>query len=301
MKRALILGLLSVALVIPSAAIAATPTESVADATVNIYCTYKSGNKRYSSTGSGVFVTHGGTILTNAHVALPFLIQTGTGKPVSKCVVRTGSPAKAAYTAELLYISSDWIRENLPELRKRQPRGSGEGDFALLHVTSAKKGSELPLSFPALLPEHNVLVENEDVIAAGYPADDLTYSEVEHALMQKIATTTVTSVRSFSRPHPDVIMLAPSPIARPGVSGGPIATASGSLLGIAAAVDAGGEEERAIRAITLGHADRMLLADTNLSLVSTLLLPPEYVKTRTRESLSPQLLRDLSKVYLKSR
>lgn len=301
MKRALLAFLVGLAIVWPGSIFAATPTETVADATVNIYCTYKSGSKRYSSTGSGVFVTHSGTILTNAHVALPLLLETGTGKPASKCDIRTGSPAKATYTAELLYISPDWIRGNLGELKKKRPKGSGEGDFALLYVTGAKKGSALPLSFPALLPEHNVLTENAPVIAAGYPAGDLTYKEVERKLKLVTATTTVTSVRSFTRPHPDVIMLAPSPLARPGVSGGPITTDAGSLLGITAAVDSSSDADRSIRAITLGHVDRLLIEDTGLSLAYTLLAPRAQIASSTDASLGAQLIRDLSKVYLKSR
>lgn len=302
MKRALLAFVLGLAISWPGAAFAATPTETVADATVNIYCTYKSGSKRYSSTGSGVFVTHSGTILTNAHVALPLLLETGTGKPASTCEIRTGSPAKATYTAELLYISPDWIEGNLGELKKKRPKGSGEGDFALLYVSGAKKkGSALPLSFPALLPEHNVLTENASVIAAGYPAGDLTYKEVERKLKLVTATTSVTSVRSFTRPFADVIMLAPSPLARPGVSGGPITTDKGSLLGITAAVDSSEDDERSIRAITLGHVDRLLTEDTGLSLAYTLLAPRAQIASSTDSSLSAQLIRDLSKVYLKSR
>src|SRR3989338_5130017 len=45
------------------------------EATVNLYCRIRAGRKQYISTGSGVFISERGIILTNAHVAQFFLLE----------------------------------------------------------------------------------------------------------------------------------------------------------------------------------------------------------------------------------
>src|SRR3989344_56515 len=119
---------------------------TVEDATVNLYCRLKSGKTVYGTSGSGVFISDRGVILTNAHVAQYFLLAKDTLRVKGECWVRIGSPAKATYTASVLYLSPSWIDANAAGLKKKQPTGTGEGDFALLYVTGAKSGT-IPAQF----------------------------------------------------------------------------------------------------------------------------------------------------------
>src|SRR5690349_10285815 len=71
----------------------------ITDATVNLYCRLKAGKQLLSASGSGVFISDRGVILTNAHVAQYFLLAGEKGRVTGWCSVRTGSRAKEAYTA----------------------------------------------------------------------------------------------------------------------------------------------------------------------------------------------------------
>ena len=280
---------------------AAEPTEAVKSAVVNIYCTYSSGKKTYSSTGSGVLIGNRGVILTNAHVTLPFLISGKDAKNSKGCVIRTGSPAKDRYTADLLYISPTWIKNNTKTVAKNEMRGNGREDFALLHITGAKEGT-LPETFPGL-PFAEVtslpLVETIELLVSGYPAAHLSYKEVGRALTLQAATSTVTSVRTFERPYHDVVVMSPSEVGSAGVSGGPITRPSGELVAIATAVGTGSKaEERSLRAITLAYIDRTLRTNASSSLSSFIAGDLKTRAEHTRNSLTPSLLRSITKALL---
>ncbi|HYE23280.1 MAG TPA: serine protease [Candidatus Paceibacterota bacterium] len=301
MARAYALGILSFLLLLPGTTFAA-PVDDVAAATVNVYCTYKSGSRTYSTTGSGFFIDSRGIIMTNAHVAVPFLLTDKKGKTLSDCDIRTGSPAKDRYEARVLYISPEWLEENVEELKKGRPRGTGEGDFALLQVTAAVKGS-LPTSF-ASIPvalSGNVL-EGDTLIAAGYPAEKLSFKEVQKKLKLETTAPTLTSVRYYVRPYADLIVLSPSKLSASGASGGPIATADGRAIAITTAVEEKkNQDERSLRAITLSYVDRVLLLDVGKPLSLMLLSDLEPLVARTSASLSEDLLTSLRKALLKRR
>lgn len=260
MKRAAFLVLFAVFFLLPQGVSASTLEE----ATVNIYCQYKSGSKIYSSTGSGVFISERGVVLTNAHVVQPFLVVGKKGK----CSIRTGSPARNTYTATLLYLSPTWTLERIDELKSKTPRGTGEGDFALLYITGSESGV-LPAQFPVVPFDESVFLplENEAVVLAGYPSGGLSFKKVEKKLTYEEDSTTVEAVRTFSRPYPDVLSLAPSSAGEPGVSGGPVLDSAGVLSAIATAIEnTGSKKERSVRAITLFHIDRTLLTEAGTTL-----------------------------------
>lgn len=260
MKKVAILVISGLFLLLPGVASASTLSE----ATVNIYCQYKNGSKLYSSTGSGVFISDRGIILTNAHVVQPFLVVGKKGG----CTVRTGSPAKATYTAALLYLSPTWSANEVEELRSKTPRGTGEGDFALLYITGAEKGT-LPTKFPSLLFDETVYTpaEGESVTLAGYPSGGLSFKNIERKLNYEEDETTVEAVRTFSRPFPDVLSLAPSEAGEPGVSGGPVVDSAGVLSAIATAIEnTKSKDERTVRAITIFHIDRTLFSEASTTL-----------------------------------
>lgn len=230
-------------------------------ATVNLYCTFRSGNKRFAASGSGVFVSERGVILTNAHVAQYFLLPRKEGKVTGSCSVRTGSPAKDQYTASVLYISPKWFAGS-----PTSPTGTGEYDFALLYVTDAKKGS-LPSLFPKLPIEVAESPRVTDgVTIAGYPTEKLSSDAVRKKLKISAASSTVTNVRNFT-PHvlADVLTIAPSTANAHGVSGGPIINSQGEVIGLATAVSSG-KTDRTLRAVSLPYINRTLQAETYLPL-----------------------------------
>lgn len=247
---------------------------TVEDATVNIYCTFQKGRKTYSSTGSGVFISERGVILTNAHVAQTLLIPLGKKAPKGSCTIRTGSPARATYKASLLYLSDTWVADNLQALADKNPKGTGEGDFALLYVTDAVGGT-LPTTFPSLFPDTRELTESDVgtlVTESGYPAGTKSFKTTEKRLPFQSEVVTVENIHSFSNTAPDILTLSASRVAAPGVSGGPITRPDNTLIGIAAAVeDSKKKSERRMRAVSLSHMNRSLINEEGVSLYSLLL------------------------------
>lgn len=243
------------------------PEPPVPEATVNLYCRIKSGNKTLGVTGSGVFIDERGIILTNAHVGQYFLLASSTSRLKSDCSVRTGSPAKAVYEANVLYLSPAWAARYANIVSEPNPKGTGEYDFALLYVTKARgKQKTLPEHFPAV-PFDTIATfeEGNGVLAAGYPAEGLGFKEVRSRLDAHAASSTITSVRTFASNLPDVIGLSPSSVARSGVSGGPILE-NGLLIGIAATMGSGNSDEASLRGISISYINRILTAETGLSL-----------------------------------
>lgn len=266
MKMSARIGLFIVAALLISTPVEASSSveKLVEDATVNIYCSFRSGSKLVSSTGSGVIIDERGVILTNAHVAQA-LLALKEKKVKGSCVLRSGSPALGEYPVSLLYLSPTWLSDNLAELKKKHPRGSGEGDFALVYVTPPRLGM-MARPYPTLPIATSPVYEDEETIAAGYPAETLDFEEVENELVQEVATPTITSVRSFTRRQPDVFLLEASTIGSAGVSGGPVADSNGNLLGIMTAVESSKKKERVTRGITISHIARELSsASTSLS------------------------------------
>lgn len=274
--------------------------DPVRDATVNIYCRVKSGNKILSSTGSGVFVGDRGIILTNAHVAQYLLLAESRKKVSGGCTVRTGSPAKDAYTASLLYLPSAWILENKEQLSKKVPTGTGIYDFALISITGAKKGT-LPTSFPDIpVDVVRTVAENEGVTVSGYPADKLDFDEVKKKLLSITASSTVTKVQTFETGTADLITLAPSAAGGSGSSGGPIVGTAGKVVGITVAKSTS-KDTPSLRAITLPYIDRTLTAQTGYNL-SSLLLNDYSIRTSATNALtSPELMQLIEKSVFKKR
>lgn len=274
--------------------------DPIRDATVNIYCRVKSGNKILSSTGSGVFVGDRGIILTNAHVA-QYLLLESSKKVTGGCTVRTGSPAKDTYIVSLLYLPTAWIEENRDELSKKEPRGTGIYDFALISVSGAKRGV-LPTSFKDIpVDVAHVAKESEGVTVAGYPADKLDFNDIKKRLFGITASSTVTNVQTFTEAGTaDLITLAPSAAGGSGSSGGPIVSTAGNVIGITVAKSTS-KENPSLRAITLPYIDRTLMAQTGYNLGSLLLSDFTVRSSRTNALTSPELIRVIEKGVFKKR
>lgn len=236
---------------------------TVEDATVNLYCVLEAGNKVMSTTGSGVFISDRGIILTNAHVAQFFLVADEDGSVQGECRVRTGSPAEATYTAELLYLPPQWLEESAPELKKRSPKGTGENDFALLYVTDA----DGPLPF---LPSASTTPqEGDEITIAGYPTDGRDFNEIRRELERVTDDSTITNVQGFLKGQSDLLTIAPSDAGGTGVSGGPITNTTDALVAIAANKSTA-KGDRTIRAISLPYIDRTIRTQTGMALSAIL-------------------------------
>jgi hypothetical protein len=266
-----------------------TPT---ANATVNLFCRLKSGNTMFTATGSGVFISERGVILTNAHVAQYFLFTTGKGRVRGSCDVRTGSPATTAYTAELLYLPPTWITANAEALKKKERKGSGEGDFALLYVTGPTKGNTLPERFPYVQPSFLSPVQGDTVTIAGYPTYGQKVKDIQKELKLVTTTSSITNVRAFSPSGsiPEVITIASSTAASAGISGGPVVRTDNTLAGIVVA-----KSDTELRAITPFHMNSYVVKETGTTLTGMLLGDLAARAATNRALITPKqviLLRD---------
>lgn len=277
-----------------------TVPATLADATVNLYCRFKVGKTYVSTSGSGVFVSSRGVILTNAHVAQYFLVPLEKGLVKGSCTVRTGSRAKDTYTASVLYFPSAWAKSYIVDAEKEPTKGTGENDFALLYVTGASKGA-LPSLFPALsLDSSTQVAEGATVKVLGYPTESLTFDEIKSKLVLVSATSTLKNVSSFTAPYKDLITLTDSDAGSSGVSGGPVLTASNTIVGIATTKSTA-ENSRSLRAITVSYIERVLQQDRNQSLAA--LIASNFAQTGavTLQLLPQDTLKVLTNRLLKNR
>jgi len=272
-----------------------TRTTAVQDALVNIFCTLKTKSSIRATSGSGVFITSTGVILTNAHVAQFLLVPSNTAHVTSSCVVRSGSPAVPKYYADVLYISPLWITDNASLLRTEHPSGTGERDYALLYVTKAVDGT-LPSSFPALSLDVTPLQKNSKnqvVRAGGFPAEIIRTEGTKALLMPTVATTTITELFTYTRDNIDLIGIAPSAVGEQGSSGGPITTLDNTVIGL---ISTKGNEAKdgvkSLRAITIPYIDRTIRDEVHVGLLDTILSKlPERARI-FRATVEP-LLRDM--------
>ena len=83
----------------------------VKDVVVNVICLQKTSAYTKLSTGSGVIISSNGLILTNAHVAYPFLQSSQFGMNTYSCTIRRENIPNYGYNAELVYYPIDWLNE----------------------------------------------------------------------------------------------------------------------------------------------------------------------------------------------
>lgn len=206
-----------------------TAAEKARAALVNIRCTSDS-QVVPGATGSGVIVDPKGIIVTNAHVAQYFLIE--QMMPRTSCYIRTGTPAKAAYDAELMFISPQWLGRNATSFSNSFPAVNGAFDYAFLGITKSLTNDPLPEAFPYIPLASDEALLGEDVVATGYAAEFLDETQIDSALSPTSAFGKVVLLSSFSESHPDLLEIGSSAAAQRGSSGGAIVNASGDLRGM---------------------------------------------------------------------
>lgn len=234
---------------------------------VNIICTTKVFGPLDPITATGVIIDEKGTILTNAHVAEYLLLQNFQTENFVTCTIRTGSPARDRYHAELLYISPTWVQNNKSLLTQTNPQGTGENDFALLRITDSINGSPLP-SFSFIPPDvRENVTTGEQVNLISYPAGFLGSESILQNLDLTSALTTVQHVYTFTTTSVDLISVGGTVVSQKGASGGAVVDRNGTLVGlISTESDAAKTADRDLRAITLAHINRTLQTEIGQSL-----------------------------------
>jgi S1-C subfamily serine protease len=263
-------------------------------AIVNIFCTFTTKEYIRTTTGTGFFIDPDGVIMTNAHIAQFLLLEKTDSFGDAECVIRDGSPARARYNADLLYIPPAWIQENSSMINDSVPMGTGERDYALLYVTEDITGTPLPASFPALPFDDDLLptsVRGATVVAAGYPAKDLLLQGSESDLPSRIATTNISELYTFGSNFADVFSIKGSVVGAEGASGGPVVNEAGAVIGMIATrgddeIDGSGS----LRAITLSHINRTMEEETGFGLQENLNGNLPYRSQVFAETMTPFLL-----------
>jgi S1-C subfamily serine protease len=257
----------------------------VQEALVNILCIASGTSPVNSISGSGVIIDPSGTILTNAHIAEHFLLKDYPVENSIVCTIRTESPAKDAYTAELAYISPRWIFENKKALTQSNPTGTGKDDFALLTITGATEYASLPEIFPYIPVSFAEQAIGNIVISAGYPASFLKAEAVRRNLAQIASVGTVEDIFTFNQTTVDVLSLGGVPLAQQGASGGAVVGSDGSLVGLIVTSSLeGNTQERDLRAISTAHIFRSFTEQHGLNFGSYAFgdISPEHEEFRTQ-------------------
>ncbi|MBA3789459.1 trypsin-like peptidase domain-containing protein [Patescibacteria group bacterium] len=237
---------------------------------VNIVC-LSSDRSIPSISGTGVIVDSRGIILTAAHVAQFFLLQNYLGSNRVECLIRTGSPARRAYTAAAVYVSPSWIAENPATLRMSSPKGTGQNDFAFLAITGTATSTPLASSFPAIPLSQGDPQANEAVAIGSYGAQYLTSSELNYSLYPILVFGTIQNRYTFQKNTVDLVSVQGSAASQEGSSGGGMVNAAGELIGTITTSSISGDiSTRALNAITIDHMRRSYFADTGNDLDSTL-------------------------------
>lgn len=208
-------------------------SSNVRAAVVNIICTTQASGSFSSISGSGVFIDPRGVILTNSHVAQYFLLKDYPSPGFVSCVIRSGSPAQALYTADLLYLPPPWMAINAYKINQSDPTGDGQHDYAFLLVTGTVNPSmQLPTSFPALPISIEPPTAEEDVLLAAYPAQFLGGITIAENLYETSAESTVGDLYTFATSTLDLFSVGGTVVAQKGSSGGAVTDGNGNLLGL---------------------------------------------------------------------
>jgi hypothetical protein len=231
-------------------------------AIVNIICLQGGGLR--GSSGTGIMIDPRGVILTVAHVGQNFLLRDYPEPGTGSCYIRTGSPARNTYSAEIVYVSPSWIEENETTFLDSRPRGTGENDFAFLVVTGTLTSTPLPsrFSYIPLSPSDTDIDVGDRVGTGSYAAEFLTSSEVRSSLYPTIKFADVDDVYTFDRDTIDIFSVAAGSAAQEGSSGGAVINRDDYLIGLITTRTVKTDLSlRTLQALTMDHLRRSFRGD----------------------------------------
>lgn len=269
-------------------------------AIVNILCTTQNGGDFKPLSGSGVFISEKGIILTNAHIGQFFLLRDYGVKNYITCIARQGSPASPAFLIEPLYVSKKWIEENKQTIKQEEPTGTGENDFALLRVVGTPNNQPLPQSFPYIEANFDPekVLRSLPVLIIAYPAGFLGGTTIQTSLSLTSSPGVIKELYNFhDNTLLDVISVIGNILSQRGSSGGAVINQStGKLEGIiTTSTNNPSTGERALFAITPGHIDREIKTETGQTLNEFISQDLDIAQKNFKEVLSKPLIDLLTK------
>jgi S1-C subfamily serine protease len=235
---------------------------------VNIICLPTKGSGASGATGTGIIISADGVVLTNAHVAQYLVLKDYPTPNSVSCILRTGSPARPAFSAHILYFPSAWAREHPHEYDSEFATGTGEHDWALLRITDTTTAYHIG-SLPFITPDtrSDVSTINNEVLVAGYPAGFLGSQSIAHDLWPVSTIATIRQLFTFGTNSPDVFGVGGTIVAQAGISGSPAINAWGRLVGIAVTASEGATTgDRDLRFLSLAYIDIDIQSQTGLTL-----------------------------------
>jgi hypothetical protein len=202
--------------------------------------------------------------MTNAHVAQYFLLDKELD--TYNCALYQENIPTYGYVAELLYISPDWIKNNPGVLKSKNPRGTGENDYALLYITkNTNPALTKPKSFQFANVNTTYNAEIGDKInVAGFPGSPIGIGDLTHTVGLKKDTTSIEDIFTFGGNKIDVLATDVTPVAARGASGGGIFRNSDLIALIVTTNGVSGSAY--INAITTNYINRDLKTDFGKSL-----------------------------------
>lgn len=250
-------------------------------ALVNIFCTPHGGSLNPIS-GSGVLIDPRGVVLTNAHVA-QYVLLSETPLVDLTCNVRMGAPAYPRFTPQVLAISHEWVVEHASEINSHKRAGTGEHDWALLRLLPLSTNpAPLPPALPYLTPDTRPAIGfvDDQVLAAGYPAEFVGGSIVQANLFPVSSISPIQQLLTFSSGSVDLISLGSVIEAQGGSSGGPVVNQWDKLIGIITTTSDGTTTaDRSLRAVTLDYIDTDVTRETGQTLASLLSADLDTLRT----------------------
>jgi S1-C subfamily serine protease len=249
------------------------PTGDPGGSIINIYCTTRVGNTITAVTGSGVIISPQGIVLTNSHVAQYVLIADYLKDKNRSCEARTGSVARSAYAVHVLYMSSNWVKNNSTNLKDINPQGTGEYDYALLVLENGVK--KLPNTLPYLDLETKNLAGGDQITAYAYPAGHLDAQTVSTNLRRISDSTNITKTYSFGYTNSDLVLAQTDTIAQKGSSGGAVVDSAGKLGGIITTSIPGQNGHTSLAALTTSYIIADISAHSNWTISSLLSGQPQ--------------------------
>lgn len=231
---------------------------------VNIICTEKKGNYITANTGSGVIISSNGVVLTNAHVAQYFLLNKNPGN--YSCALYQENIPTYGYVADILYISPEWIKANPDIIKSKNPRGTGENDFALLYITkNTNPALSKPKSFDFANANTTYTAKIGDKInVAGFPGSPSGINDLAHTVGLKKDSTEIKDVFTFGGNKIDIVSTDVTPVAARGASGGGLFKDSDLIALIV--TTSGSTGNAYINAITTNYINRDLKNNFGISL-----------------------------------
>jgi hypothetical protein len=172
------------------------------------------------------------------------------------CTIRTGSPAQARFTAEVLYMPKAWVNVHASEINQSSPLGTGEHDYALLVIVGNVDGTPIqtPLPYLPLDTRQGIGFLDDQVLGAGYPAEFAGGLAAQSGLYPVTSISNIKQLLTFTANSIDLFSVGGVIEAQGGSSGGPVINMWGRLIGIITTTSEGATTaERDLRALSLSY------------------------------------------------